>query len=300
MSENSIKFPSAYHVKTGKYTTIKGVKLKEKLNYICPDCKNSFITVLNHKTPHFKHKPNSTCIGSFESNIHWLTKEIFKTIEKFEIPEVKIENLPEKQRQKFQLNFNKILELNIPEKLRPSFRKAFKKDFIDEKTILVSEIETEKQYKTDLGNIVVDIIAYSENEKIFIEPYYSNPINSEKKKKLLKIGTQTLSINLLDIIGYSNLNFNLDRLEKYLISKESKSWTIVNIKNLDKHLEKYSNHLLEIIELNKPLIESHNFKLNEVKDLENERNIRSEKIYEIKEEIDEINNRIYKIEQELD
>jgi hypothetical protein len=124
--ENSVKFPSAQNVKTGKPTTIKEVKYQERLNFICPDCKKSFIAVLKHNTPHFKHKPNSTCVGSFESNIHWLTKEIFKTIKKYEIPEIKIENLPEKQRQIFQSTFNKILEFNIPEKMRPEFRKVKK------------------------------------------------------------------------------------------------------------------------------------------------------------------------------
>ena len=48
-------------------------------------------------------------------------------------------------------------------------------------------LETEKQYKSDLGNVVIDVIIHSENETFFIEPYYSNPISDEKKKKLIKI-----------------------------------------------------------------------------------------------------------------
>lgn len=300
MTENLIKFPCAYHPKTGKYTTIKGVKLDEKLNYVCPECRNSFIAVLKHKTPHFKHKPNSTCEGSFESNIHWLTKEIFKTLDKVVIPEIKIADLPQKQREKFQLNFNRIMDANIPEKFRPDFRKACKNVFINEKTLLVNKIETEKQYESDLGNVVIDVILHSEDEIFFIEPHYSNPISDEKKKKLLKIGTQTLSINLSETIGYPDLNFNLSKLKKYLISKESKKWTVVDIKNFDKHLESYNNHLYEIIELSKSKIELYNINLKEIEILEKERNKKSNKINEIKNEIEAINYKIGKINQELD
>lgn len=300
MTENLIKFPCAYHPKTGKYTTIKGVKLIEKLNYVCPECRNSFIAVLNHITPHFKHKPNSTCQGSFESNIHWLTKEIFKTLDKVVIPEIKISDLPQKQREKFQLNFNRIMDANIPEKFRPDFRKDRKNVFIDEKTLFVNKIETEKQYKSDLGNVVIDVIIHSENETFFIEPYYSNPISDEKKKKLIKVGIQTLSINLLETIGSSDLNFNLSRLEKYLISKESKKWTVIDIKNFDEHLESYNNHLYEIIELRKPSIEFYNSKLEEIAILEKEKNKKYDEINEIRNEIEEINYKIDTINQELD
>jgi hypothetical protein len=108
LSENSVQFPSSYNFKTEKPSTIKEVIHEERLNFICPDCKKSFIAVLNHKTHHFKHKPNSTCVGSFESNIHWLSKEIFKTIKEFEIPEIKIDELPEKQRELFQFTYNEI------------------------------------------------------------------------------------------------------------------------------------------------------------------------------------------------
>ena len=300
LKENSVKFPAARHIQTGKMTSIKEVNYEERLNFVCPDCEKSFVAVLNIKTPHFKHKPNSACTGSFESNIHWLTKEIFKTIKRYVIPEVKIENLPEKQRQKFQLRFNEILEL-IPEKLRPKFRDVFKREFIDEREIIVGRIEIEKVFKTDLGNICVDIISYSENETIFIEPFYSNQITTEKKKKLSKLRVQTLSIDLIKFLNYNNrLNFNIQKLEDYLVSKESKEWTLTNVENFDKHLENYEKHLLELIEFNKSSIDWHNLQLNEISKLKTQINKKTQIEYKISNEIKELKNKICEIEKELD
>lgn len=304
MLEDFVKFPSAQNFKTGKPTTIKDVKYEERLNFICPDCEKSFIAVLNHSTPHFKHKPNSSCVGSFESNIHWLTKEIFKTIKEFKIPEINIDDLPEKQRELYQLTFNKIMEPNIPEKLRPKFRKAVKREFIDERKVLVGNTEIEKQFKTDIGNIVVDIITYSENERMFIEPFYSNPINKEKKEKLSKIGIQTLSINLNKFIDNFKLNFNNQKLKDYLISKESKEWALIKIENFDNHLKNYEKYLLKFVELNKSTIDSYYSKLDEIEKLKTKKNKKIKKLNkiesQIESQIEKLENKIIKIQREID
>lgn len=74
---------------------------EKRMSIICPICKDNFVAVLNHQTPHFKHKTRVNCSGSLETYIHWLAKEVFKDLGEFEIPQLLIDDLPEKQRQKF-------------------------------------------------------------------------------------------------------------------------------------------------------------------------------------------------------
>lgn len=155
------------------------------MNLICPECKNNFIAVLNHRKPHFKHKPHSTCLGSPESYLHWLTKEVFKQIKEIEIPELLIDDLPEKPRQKFQNKYNKIIDANIPASFRSIFKKGLKKELSESRKVSIDKYDIEKEFKTKSGPIVVDIVAEINTRKILINPFFSNPVDEEKKEKVI-------------------------------------------------------------------------------------------------------------------
>jgi predicted RNase H-like nuclease (RuvC/YqgF family) len=117
---------------------------------------------------------------------------------------------------------------------------------------------------------------------------------------LSKIGIQTLSIDLIKFINHFNLDFNIQRLEKYLISKESKEWALTNVENFNKHLENFEKHLLEVIELNKPIVDSYYSKLNEIQNLETQKKIRYKKLKEIENEIELLQIKINEVKKEID
>jgi len=122
----SIKYPVAFNQANKKIVPIEKVTKDNRLKLICPVCKDNFIAIINHRNPHFRHKPNTECSGNLESYIHWLTKEVFKQIGELDIPELLIDDLPEKHRQKFQLDFNAILDTNIPYSFQGEFKKGLK------------------------------------------------------------------------------------------------------------------------------------------------------------------------------
>lgn len=299
MSQTYIKYPVAYNFKKNSIVAIKEVTKENKLNLICPECRNNFIAVLNHRTPHFKHKPHSTCKGSPESYLHWLTKEVFKRIKEIEIPELLIDDLPEKHRQKFQYKYNKIIDANVPESFRAIFKKGLKKELSISTKISIDKYDIEKEFKTKLGNIVVDIVAEIKTKKIFIEPYFSNPIDVEKKEKLSIINIPTFSINLLKFIDFYGQNYSIKSLKNYLISKESKNWICLSTDKYNKHIENYEKYLIEEIKRSKDLIDSHNIKLIKVEKLELECRERYDKINTLKEEIEDLEEEIFDLKEEL-
>lgn len=292
MSQNYIKYPVAYNFKENSIMPIDEVTKENKLNLICPDCKNNYIAVLNHQTPHFKHKPHSTCKGSYESYIHWLTKEVLKTIKEIEFPKLLINDLPEKNRQNFQSKLNKIIDKNIPETYRSKFKKELKNELFESSKASVDTYEIEKVYKTELGDIIVDVVANIKSKKIFIEPFFSNPIDEEKKKKLSLIEIPTLSIDLSKFIDSYGQNYSMKSLKKYLISKKSKTWVYLSNNKYNEYIENYEKYLHKEIVRNRKLIAIHNSKLIEIKELEGE-------VQDLNIEITDLKKRITNLKIEL-
>ncbi len=52
-----------------------------------------------------------------------------------EVPELLIDDLPEKSRQNFQYKYNKIIDPNIPESFRSIFKKGLKKELSESKKV---------------------------------------------------------------------------------------------------------------------------------------------------------------------
>lgn len=156
MAKNSIKYPIAFN------------KLTEKLVNIS-DATND-------------NKPNSKCKGNVESYIHWVTKEIFKEITEIELPEIFKDNLTDNQREKLDNQVNKLIEQNVPEILHLKFRKSLKKNLSESRKFQIEKVETEKEFNTSIGNVRIDIVTTINNQKLFIEPFFTNPIDDFKKK----------------------------------------------------------------------------------------------------------------------
>lgn len=299
MNQNNIKYPVAYNFRDNVIVPISEVTKENRLNLFCPQCKNNFIAVLNHQTKHFKHKPNSTCSGSLESYLHWLAKELFKLIKEIETPELFIDDLPEKKRQKFQSMYNKTIDDNVPETLRSMFKKGLKKNLTESRKLLIVKCETEKGFTTEIGNIVVDVIIMSQNEAFFIEPFFTNQIDDEKKEKLALINIPTLSLDLLKFIKSYGQNYSAKELKHYLISKNSKKWIYLCDELYDKYIEEYKCYILAETESRQTLINSHQTILNEIATLEMECRKRYKSIGLLSDEIAILKEGISKLEKEL-
>lgn len=85
-NSNYIKYSVAYNFTEKAIVPINDVTQENRLSLFSPICRHNFIAVLQHQTPHFKHKPHSTCSGSLESYLRCLAKELFKQIKEIETP----------------------------------------------------------------------------------------------------------------------------------------------------------------------------------------------------------------------
>lgn len=131
MINNPIKYPIALNKKTKKIININNVTSKDKNKLICYSCQNDFIAIINHQTPHFRHKPESNCNSNVESYIHWLTKEVFKEIKTINLPKITFSNLNESQRENVNFEIENLLSKNnIPFGLRNRFKQKLKKKYI--------------------------------------------------------------------------------------------------------------------------------------------------------------------------
>lgn len=293
MSKTYIKYPIAFHKKSEKLVDISDVTDENKKELICLECKESFVAVRKHQTPHFKHKTNSKCKGNVESYIHWVTKEVFKKIKEIELPEIFKDNLTDTQREKLNNKVNSLIEKQVPKNLHLKFRRDLKKNISENGVFQIEKIETEKEFKTSLGNVRIDIVATINNQKLFVEPFFTNQIDDLKKQKLTLTNIPTLSIDLVSFVQRFNYSYNLENLKAYLISKNSKTWIFNREKQIEKYATKYLEYVIGEIKKNKRAFDTNNSELERISKLENKINKLEETIRPTKEKIrktrDEIN-----------
>jgi len=299
LHKSVITYPVAYNFSVKEIVPITNVTEDNKTHLFCPECKGRFIAVLRHQTPHFKHKSHIKCSGNPETYLHWLAKEVIKDVNEIEVPELLIEGLPEKHRQNFQSMFNKIVDLNMPESFRSIFKEGLKKNLSESRKILIDKYDIEQAFKTNIGDIVVDIVANTKSKILFIEPFFSNPVNKEKEKKLSLIKTPTLSIDLKKFIDSYGQHYSIQSLKNYLISKKGKKWVYLSNAKYNKHIKNYEKYLHEEINRNKDLIHSHNSKLIEIDKLEVKCEERHNKIQSLKGEIADLKKEIFDLKKEL-
>jgi len=299
LSKNYIKYPIAFHKQSEKLIDIYDVTDDNKTDLICLECRENFVAVRKHQTPHFKHKPNSKCKGNVESYIHWVTKEVFKEIKEIELPEIFKDNLTDNQREKLDNQVNSLIKKNVPENLHLKFRKDLKKNISESGIFQIEKIETEKEYKTSLGNVRIDIVTTINNQELFIEPFFTNQIDDFKKRKLTLLKTPTLYINLLSFVQRFDFKYNLENLKNYLISKNSKYWLFNREKKIEKYRVEYLKYVSEEIKKQQNDFNVNFSKLNKITELENkvqqlEENIRptQDEIWKARDEIRKIKNDI--------
>ena len=300
MSNHNIKYPIAVSKTTGKLIDIESASDYDKKSLICPDCKDGFIAVLNHQTPHFKHKPNSNCSGNVETYLHWITKEIFKTITEIELPDISKENLTNKQEERLEYSINQLLiQNNVPSTAFAKFKKELKKNISETAPFKISNVNLEKRFKTENGDVIIDIVAKINNQDLFIEPWLTNPISNEKMQKLNILKAPTISICLTHFINKYDYSYSTNNLKDFLISRNSKRWIFIREKQLEKHLSKYLNYVSQEIVKNESVFEIHKNQIKKISEMEEQIKNLEEKIKPTRNEIWELRAKVMNLKKEL-
>ena len=293
MKNSYIKYRIAFNNATQKLIDIDDTTEDIRENLLCLECKEDFIAVLNHSTPHFKHKPNSKCSGNDETYIHWVSKELFKTIKEIELPQLRKTDLNERQQKELEKTINKlIVSYEVPKTACTIFKKGLKENISEGGKYYITKIDIEKPYKTEIGNVRIDIVATILKQELFIEPYYTSEITPEKKERLTLLNIPTIAINLLEFPLEYGQEYKTENLKQYLICKKNKSWVFNREKNIEKHMSEYEEYVSNELEKNKELFETHRSKLEKISNLKNQIEINQKAVSQLHDQIVELDEKI--------
>lgn len=243
---NIIKYSIGLQKKTNLLINIKDAKNGLDCKCYCFECGNDLVAINNIENiqkPHFRHKSNANCSASFESYVHFITKEIFKNIQCIELPEIHLNSIIY---DKFINELDSIYDsFMIPKEMRYYYPVGYT---LQEPTVLKFEkCLIEKEFNTDFGRIRVDVVLIIKNTELLIEPFYTSEIDNEKLKKIINLDKTVLSIDLKSFIKNNSSLFEIKDLTKYIESEISKNWEFIReskIKSLkEKLFKKLKNSL---------------------------------------------------------
>ncbi|MDF0715757.1 hypothetical protein PY092_06330 [Muricauda sp. 334s03] len=282
-----IKYPIAFDSLGGELVDLSLITDCNRAFIVCPECNSRFVAVINHQTPHFKHYGDHECSGTFESYIHKVVKELFKQITKIELPELQIKDLPEEHLRSFWQMRSRLLDTNIPLNQHRKFIDGLKDSLTEVKIVTIDRVGIERVIKTSYGSMIVDVVAHLGDKVLFIEPYYSNPIDDDKKVKIRAANIPTLSISLMEFLNYTKFEFSLSDLKKWLFIDNSKNWVYLNDRLYQKHIDSYKKYLwTEIRKYKRRMI------LNEISNFKNKNVEREGDLEDLKRKIKDINEEI--------
>jgi len=294
---SQIKYPFAIGKETNKLVSVDEVKNGKKCNCYCYECNEDLIAVnnvTNKRAHHFRHDPKSICNANYETFIHWMAKEVLKGLKSIELPEIRFKTLNDDYVQVFQ-NFEKRItklydDYNVPVDLRHSYKYDF---VIQESKILeFDNCLFEEPIRTKMGLIVVDVVLKKGNNYIFLEPFYSNPIDSFKYQKLVDHDNSTLSIDLRPFHFSNNNFFTIDEFKEYLISERSKSWVLIREKKVKGLINKFFQKLEKRLNIDMPIFKEFITIQKAIKSLNVEQEI-------LIKAMSKLNNKEYSKEDEL-
>lgn len=223
--KSELKYPIAVDKLTQELRHAKDVKSGRDCDCYCKLCERNMIAINGgiKQRSHFRHESNSDCSASYESYIHWVTKEVFREITILSLPDLSFLNLDIDFRRKL---FHLFDQHNLPTFFRNQIKDYLIADInLKTKCFKVESVDIEKEIKTTNGKIRVDIVINFGNSKLFIEPYFKNPISHEKLKLVEEIGISTVSISLSDFLRRNNQTFSKEELIDFLSNNlQAKSW----------------------------------------------------------------------------
>lgn len=237
----------------------------------CFHCKEDMVAINNPNikiAPHFRHKPDSNCNAKFESFIHWLAKEVLsKKLKTIHLPEINTKDLHSHSNEKSDILKKLFSKHRVHNELKRDFFKTYVVQPITE--IKNENHSIEKIFKTtEGGSIKVDFVIEHKTTPLFIEPFYTNPISEDKLRKIKMLDVTTIAINLSSFGIRSDYDFNLQNFIKYIKSPESKTWTYLRKKKIEKLLNEYEKSLEKDIISNLDRIEECNQVFKEIEKLQ--------------------------------
>lgn len=180
-TDTEIKLP--YGLKNGNLVSIDDVESGLACECFCPACKKQLIAKKgNIKVHHFAHYNIKDCKSGLETAIHLLSKKIIAEHKTFKTP---ILYYPDTDYEIFP-------EVEIP----------------------IDKVTLEKK----LGEIIPDIIIESKGKTLIIEIVVSNPISSDKMRKIVNANIATIEIDAKHLFEDTNENidFNLNTNNSFI------------------------------------------------------------------------------------
>jgi hypothetical protein len=302
--KQDLKYPIAKDKNSNALVSAKNVKNGINCNCVCFECNEDLIAINQglKQRPHFRHISNSECKANFETYIHWLAKEVFKEIKEINLPEISeevicsmiendIENLHKLHKSPRQLQEK--INRYVVDKIKSKF-----------KNVKIKKVELEKAFKTNYGDVRIDIVLFFSNEnddgkKLFIEPFFSNQVDAMKLSKLKDLDISTLSIDLYSFINKKGPYYTIEEFKLFLINglyskkwvhwKKNKLISDTELREIEKMIIKnsklFNKKLSDYINTKKELsLELELYK----KDIKILQNIVSEKELEIRKKLKEI------------
>ena len=179
-----------YALKGEKLVHISDVERGLKCGCNCQACGEILVAKKGDKVMHhFAHKSTIECEYGYQTSLHLAAKKVISENGIIQVP---------------------ALCLTFPETGR--------KELLEPERILnVSNVILEKK----LDNIIPDILLMTDIGKIIVEIFVTHEIDTEKKKKIKRLGIPTIEIDLSNI----DRNISEEDLQEVLIKKnEHKTW----------------------------------------------------------------------------
>ncbi|MBK9639106.1 MAG: hypothetical protein IPO63_15420 [Bacteroidetes bacterium] len=246
----NIRIPIALEKETNKLVHVIDVKNGKECNCYCPNCKADLVAVNRRvkQSAHFRHDIESNCVLSlsFESYIHWLSKEIFKTIDIIKLPPITFHHFDTNPYQN-PIIINKLNEYleyaGINARFHAKNFNLLGRVFQEPTEIRIESCFIEREYQTTLGDIRVDIVLLIEGKELFVEPFFSNPIKSDKLQKIAALDISTVSIDLRSFLKLHEHDFTIDSLKEFMINSiVEKGWVYIRRDKVTKFMDKLFNN----------------------------------------------------------
>ena len=245
MDLHRISYPLAISTDTGTIVGAEEVPNGLNCNCHCHFCNEPLVAVNsngkvrpNKQKDHFRHHPKTKCTADYETYIHWLAKDIIKGLVDIALPCINTDNIYDREFLQFR---NAILT-----KYGLNWQQSnLKVEKIQEVTRLqIKHFEIEKKYKTNFGDVIPDIIIHNSDQELFLEPYYSNPVDDDKKRKLEILNKSAISINLVSFVEKYGLIFTLDQFRDFIQNDTShKKWIVIRAEKIQTLRTKFLREL---------------------------------------------------------
>lgn len=252
---NEIKFPIALKKEDHQLVNAKNVPSGLICSCYCPECKQDLIAITGKgkQRAHFRHQQDSQCRMNYETFIHWVTKEVFKTLKSIKLPPIHLSDVDRDSYAQFRQHMTEFLSINniSIEGLDDDDLRS-KQNIFTGKLLLQNTSEAkiqtcyiENNYRSPYGDIRPDIVIIQNKQELFVEPFLTNQVDENKHLKINDLDITTISIDLRALIENDRQDFTIDELTTFLVNNlTSKRWIYIRKAKIHSLLRKWFTQVL--------------------------------------------------------